>query len=83
MKNKVIKETISVLKEMIDMNDEMNTTEVQFYITDDDGFILELSIGIDEDGETYKHFNQYDSAEELDEFREEASDEIPENTLLN
>ena len=51
--------------------------------TDADGFILELRIGIDEDGETYKHFNQYDSAEELDEFREEESDEIPENTLLN
>ena len=83
MKNKVMKETISVLKEMIDMNDEMNTTEVQFYITDDDGFILELRIGIDEDEEIYKQFNTHNSAEELDELREEEAYEISENTLLN
>ena len=47
MKNKVMKETINVLKAMKGIN-EMNTTEVQFYITDADGFILELRIGIDE-----------------------------------
>ena len=63
MKNKVMKETINVLKSMKGM-DEMNTTEIQFYITDADGFILELCIGIDEDGETYKNFNQYDRSEE-------------------
>ena len=36
MKNKVMKETINVLKAMKGIN-EMNTTEVQFYITDADG----------------------------------------------
>ena len=80
MKNKVMKETISVLKEMLTM-DEMNTTDVQFYITDSDGFILELCVGIDEDGEIYKNFNQYESVEEMDELREE--EVISENVLLN
>ena len=75
-----MKETISVLKEMLTM-DEMNTTEVQFYITDSDGFILELCVGIDEDGEIYKNFNQYESVEKMDELREE--EVISENVLLN
>ena len=82
MKNKVMKETINVLKAMKGIN-EMNTTEVQFYITNADGFILELRIGIDEDEEIYKQFNTHNSAEELDELREEESYEISENTLLN
>ena len=82
MKNKVMKETINVLKAMKGIN-EMNTTEVQFYITDADGFILELRIGIDEDGKIYKTYDHHDSSEELDDQREEESNEISENILLN
>ena len=81
-KSKVMKETVSVLKAMTGLN-EMDTTEVQLYITDAEGFIIELTIGIDEEGELYKHFDQHDSIEELEQLREENADEISENVLLN
>ena len=77
-----MKETISVLKALKGMN-EMDTSEIQVYITDEDGFIIELKIGIDEDGEICKSFDAFDSFEELEESHQEEIEEVSEPTLLN
>ena len=81
-----MKETITVLKALKGMKEMHNFTEAQIYFTDEDGYIIELRVGIDEAGDMYKVFDHHDSEEDMQEAHDkldEEEHELYENTLLN
>ena len=80
-----MKETINVLKALKGTK-EMDISEVQIYLTGEDGYIIELRVGIDEAGDMYKVYDHHDSEEDLQEAHDkldEEEHEFYENTLLN
>jgi len=81
MSKELFKEAIKVLKAV--KSTDIEISEVQVYLTTDDGEIMELCIGYDEDGELRKTMDKHDSAEEMHEVREEQENEMTENVLLN
>ena len=81
MSKELFKESIKVFKALKSSDIELN--DVQVYLTTDEGEIMELHIGFDEDGELRKTMDTHDSAEEFREAREEEENEMTENMLLN
>ena len=77
-------EAINALEALRDSDVNFTVGEVQLYLTDVDGLIMELNIGIDEDGELIKTMNHYDDLDELRTARdEEFSETLEEQGLLN
>ena len=84
MHKELCNETIDALKALRDSDVDFTVGEVQLYLTDVDGLIMELNIGIDEDGELIKTMNHYDDLDELRTARdEEFSETLEEQGLLN
>ncbi len=84
MHKELCNETIDALKALRDSDVNFTVGEVQLYLTDVDGFIMELCIGVDDDGELRKSMSHYDSIEELNLARDEQFSEDLENQgLLN
>ena len=84
MHKELCNETIDALKALRDSDVNFTVGEVQLYLTDVDGLIMELCIGIDDDGELRKTMSHYDSIEELNLARDEQfSDDLQEQGLLN
>ena len=81
MSKELFKEGINVLRALKSTDIEIN--EVQVYLTTDEGEIMELCIGYDEDGDLCKTMDKHDSAEEMHEAREDQENEMIENVLLN
>ena len=81
MSKELFKESIKVFKALKSADIELN--DVQVYLTTDEGEIMELHIGFDEDGDLCKTMDRHDSAEEMHEVREEQENEMTENVLLN
>ena len=84
MHKELCNETIDALEALRDSDVDFTVGEVQLYLTDVDGGIMELNIGVDDDGELLKSMNHYDNMEELNLARdEEFSDDLQEQGLLN
>ena len=84
MHKELCNETIDALEALRDSDVNFTVGEVQLYLTDVDGFIMELCIGVDDDGELRKSLSHYDSIEELNLARDEQFSEDLENQgLLN
>ena len=84
MHKELCNETIDVLKALRETDADFTVGEVQLYLTDVDGLIMELCIGIDDDGELVKTMSHYDNIEELNLARDEQfSDDLQEQGLLN
>ena len=84
MHKELCNETIDALKALRDSDVNFTVGEVQLYLTDIDGLIMELNIGVDDDGELRKSLSHYDSIEELNLARDEQfSDDLQEHGLLN
>ena len=84
MHKELCNEAIDVLKALRETDANFLVGEVQLYLTDIDGLIMELCIGVDDDGELRKTMNHYDNMEELNLARdEEFSDDLQEQGLLN
>ena len=84
MHKELCHEAIDVLKELRETDANFTVGEVQLYLTDVDGLIMELCIGIDDDGELRKSMSHYDNIEELNLARDEQFSEDLENQgLLN
>ena len=84
MHKELCNETIDALKALRDSDVNFTVGEVQLYLTDVDGLIMELCIGIDDDGELRKTMSHYDSIEEINLARDEQfSDDLQEQGLLN
>ena len=84
MHKELCNETIDVLKALRDSDVNFTVGEVQLYLTDVDGLIMELCIGIDDDGELRKSMSHYDNIEELNLARDEQfSEDLEEQGLLN
>ena len=84
MHKELCNEAINVLKAMRDSDADFSVGEIQLYLTDVDGLIMELCIGIDDDGELVKTMSHYDNIEELNLARDEQFSEDLENQgLLN
>ena len=84
MHKELCNETIDVLKALRETDADFTVGEVQLYLTDVDGLIMELCIGVDDDGELRKSMSHYDSIEELNLARDEQFSEDLENQgLLN
>ena len=84
MHKELCNETIDALKALRDSDVDFTVGEVQLYLTDVDGLIMELNIGIDEDGELIKTMNHYDDFEAVRLARdEEFSEELQDQGLLN
>ena len=84
MHKELCNETINVLKALRETDADFTVGEVQLYLTDVDGLIMELCIGVDDDGELRKSMSHYDSIEELNLARDEQFSEDLENQgLLN
>ena len=81
MSKKIFKEGLKVLKTL--KTTDIELSELQVYLTSDEGVILEFCIGYDDDGELRKTCDTHDSIEDLQELREDSEDEFCENTLLN
>ena len=81
MSKELFKESIKVFKALKSSDIELN--DVQVYLTTDEGEIMELHIGFDEDGDLRKTMDAHDSAEEMHEAREDQENEMIENVLLN
>ena len=81
MSKELFKEGINVLRAL--KSTDIEISEVQVYLNTDEGEIMELCIGYDEDGELRKTMDRHDSAEEMYEVREEQENEMTENVLLN
>ena len=81
MSKELFKESIKVFKALKSSDIELN--DVQVYLTTDEGEIMELHIGFDEDGDLCKTMDRHDSAEEMHEAREDQENEMIENVLLN
>jgi len=84
MHKELCNEAIDVLKSLRETDANFTVGEVQLYLTDVDGLIMELCIGIDDDGELVKTMSHYDNIEELNLARDEQFSEDLENQgLLN
>ena len=84
MHKELCNETIDALKALRDSDVDFTVGEVQLYLTDVDGLIMELNIGIDEDGELVKTMNHYDDFEAVRLARdEEYSTDLQDQGLLN
>jgi hypothetical protein len=84
MHKELCNETIDALKALRDSDVNFTVGEVQLYLTDVDGLIMELCIGIDDDGELRKSLSHYDNIEELNLARdEEYSADLQDQGLLN
>jgi len=84
MHKELCTEAINALEALRDSDVNFTVGEVQLYLTDVDGLIMELNIGIDEDGELIKTMNHYDDLDELRTARdEEFSETLEEQGLLN
>ena len=84
MHKELCNETIDVLKALRETDADFTVGEVQLYLTDVDGLIMELCIGIDDDGEVRKSMSHYDDLDELRTARDEQfSDDLQEQGLLN
>tara|TARA_B110001454_G_C12459492_1_gene325564 strand:- start:56 stop:310 length:255 start_codon:yes stop_codon:yes gene_type:complete len=84
MHKELCNETIDALKALRDSDVDFTVGEVQLYLTDVDGLIMELNIGIDEDGELVKTMNHYDDFEAVRLARdEEYSTDLQGQGLLN
>ena len=62
---RILKEAASVLKALVHARDDdgqrLNVCNLEIYLTDaDTGQVLELEIGVDEDGELEKTFGRFD-----------------------
>jgi hypothetical protein len=62
--NKILKEGVGVLEAMRHAKDEdglpLDVCMMEIYLTDVDGQVLELEIGIDEDGKVEKTFGTFE-----------------------
>ena len=62
--NKILKEGVGVLEAMRHTKDEdglpLDVCMMEIYLTDVDGQVLELEIGIDEDGKVEKTFGTFE-----------------------
>ena len=84
MHKELCTEAIDALKALRDSDVNFTVGEVQLYLTDVDGLIMELCIGIDDDGEVRKSMSHYDDLDELRTARDEQfSDDLQEQGLLN
>ena len=84
MHKELCNETIDALEALRDSDVNFTVGEVQLYLTDVDGFIMELCIGVDDDGELRKSLSHYDSIEELNLARDEQfSEDLQDQGLLN
>ena len=84
MHKELCNEAIDALESLRDSDVNFTVGEVQLYLTDVDGFIMELCIGVDDDGELRKSLSHYESIEELNLARDEQfSDDLQEQGLLN
>ena len=84
MHKELCTEAINALEALRDSNVNFTVGEVQLYLTDVDGLIMELCIGIDDDGEVRKSMSHYDDLDELRTARDEQfSDDLQEQGLLN
>lgn len=84
MHKELCNETIDALEALRDSDVNFTVGEVQLYLTDVDGLIMELCIGIDDDGEVRKSMSHYDDLDELRTARDEQfSDDLQEQGLLN
>ena len=84
MHKELCNEAIDALKALRDSDANFTVGEVQLYLTDVDGLIMELCIGIDDDGEVRKSMSHYDDLDELRTARDEQfSDDLQEQGLLN
>jgi len=73
-------EAIDVLKALRDSDTDFSVGEVQLYLTDEDGMIMELCIGVDDDGDLRKTMSHYNDMEEL-QFSHESNDEEDQGLL--
>ena len=84
MHKELCNEAIDALKALRETDANFTVGEVQLYLTDVDGLIMELCIGIDDDGEVRKSMSHYDDLDELRTARDEQfSDDLQEQGLLN
>ena len=84
MHKELCNEAIDVMKALRETDANFIVGEVQLYLTDVDGLIMELCIGVDDDGELRKSMNHYDNVEELRNARDEDhSDDLQNQGLLN
>ena len=84
MHKELCTEAINALEALRDSDVNFTVGEVQLYLTDVDGLIMELCIGIDDDGEVRKSMSHYDDLDELRIARDEQfSDDLQEQGLLN
>ena len=84
MHKELCNEAIDALKALRETDANFTVGEVQLYLTDVDGLIMELCIGIDDDGEVRKSMSHYDDLDELRIARDEQfSDDLQEQGLLN
>ena len=84
MHKELCTEAINALEALRDSDVNFTVGEVQLYLTDVDGLIMELCIGIDDDGELRKTMSHYDDLDELRTARDEQfSDDLQEQGLLN
>ncbi len=68
---RILKEAASVLKALVHARDDdgqrLNVCNLEIYLTDaDTGQVLELEIGVDEDGELEKTFGSFDDRVEVE-----------------
>ncbi len=84
MHKELCNEAINVMEALKETDADFTVGEVQLYLTDVDGLIMELCIGVDDDGELRKTMNHYDDIEELRNARDESqSEDLQEQGLLN
>jgi hypothetical protein len=84
MHKELCNETIDALEALRDSDVDFTVGEVQLYLTDVDGGIMELNIGVDDDGELLKSMNHYDDFKDLRLARAELdSADLKEQGLLN
>ena len=84
MHKELCNEAIDALKALRETDANFTVGEVQLYLTDVDGLIMELCIGIDDDGEVRKSMSHYDDLDELRTARDEQfSEDLQEQGLLN
>ena len=84
MHKELCNEAINVMEALKETDADFTVGEVQLYLTDVDGLIMELCIGVDDDGELRKTMNHYDDIEELRNARDESqSEDLEEQGLLN
>jgi len=84
MHKELCNEAIDVLKAIRKTDANFSVGEIQLYLTDVDGLIMELCIGVDDDGELRKSMSHYDNVEELNLARDEDhSNDLQDQGLLN